>query len=135
MIHLFVEFCDHHRLDDGQQFSSDGGRYAKGITESEGRGQVPADHRAGQNAQLAAEASDQVPYLPTLMGERPVQPRRAVRAPSTIGQQFNCETSERMRRDPRDHSVATKPKPIHPLASQSAPRQGRKIRLSGRDSA
>ena len=78
--HLFVELGDHHRFDDGQQFGRGGGRHAERVTEREGCAQVPADDRAGQHAELAAEAADQVPDLPALMRERPVQPRRAVRA-------------------------------------------------------
>ena len=54
------------------------GRDAERISQSEGRGQVPADHRAGQHAQLTAEAADEIPDLPALMGKRPVQARRAV---------------------------------------------------------
>ena len=80
MIHLFVEFRDHHRFDDRQQFSHGQGWDAERVTEGERSGQVPADHRARQNAELAAETVDQVPDLPALVSQRPVQPRRAVRA-------------------------------------------------------
>lgn len=78
MIHLFVELGHHHRFDDGQEFTRSSGRDAERISQSEGRGQVPADHRAGQHAQLTAEAADEIPDLPALMGKRPVQARRAV---------------------------------------------------------
>ena len=37
------------------------------------------------------------------------------RAPLSIGQQLSCESSDRMRCDQRDHSVATEPKPVHPV--------------------
>ena len=80
MIHLFVEFGDHHRLDDGQQFGHGERRDAEGVTERQRRRHVPADHRTGQDAQLAAETADQVPDLPALRSFRTVQPRRAVRA-------------------------------------------------------
>ena len=80
VIHLFVEFCDHHRLDDGQQFGHGEGWHAERVTERERRRHVPADHRAGQDTQLTDEAADQVPDLPTLQRFRTVQPRRAVRA-------------------------------------------------------
>ncbi len=78
MIHLFVELGDHHRLDDGQQFGHGERRHAERVTERERRRHVPADHRAGQHAQLAAETADEVPDLPALEGGGSVQPRRAV---------------------------------------------------------
>jgi hypothetical protein len=34
---------------------------------------------------------------------------------SSIDQQFNRESSQRMRGNQRDHSVATEPKPVHPV--------------------
>ena len=77
MIHLFVEFGDHHRLDGGQQFGHGQGRNAKCVTEGEHRRHVPANHRARQHAKLAAEATDQVPDLPALECDGTVQPRRA----------------------------------------------------------
>ena len=80
MIHLFVELGDHHRLDDGQQFGHSERRHAEGVAEGERSTQVPADHGAGQDAQLAAKTADEVPDLPTLRSFRTVQPRRAVRA-------------------------------------------------------
>jgi hypothetical protein len=80
VIHLFVELGDHHRFDDGQQFGHGERRHAKRVTECDRRRHVPADHGAGQHAQLAAEAADQVPDLPTFRRFRTVQPRRAVRA-------------------------------------------------------
>jgi len=66
VIHLFVEFGDHHRFDDGQQFARGGGWDAKRVAERQRRGHIPADHCAGQNAQLSAESADEVPDLPTL---------------------------------------------------------------------
>ena len=80
MIHLFVEFGDHHRFDDRQQFSHGKRRDAEGIPECQCRRHVPADHRARQNAELAAKTADQIPKLPALMGQRPVGAARAVRA-------------------------------------------------------
>ena len=80
MIHRFVEFDDHHRLDDGQQFGHGNRWHAEGVTERERRRHVPADHRAGQDTQLATKATDEVPDLPTFRRFWTVQPRRAVRA-------------------------------------------------------
>ena len=80
MIHLFVEFRDHHRFDDGQQFGHDDRRHAEGVTERERGRHIPADHGAGQHAELPTKATDEVPDLPALKGQRTVQPRRAVRA-------------------------------------------------------
>ena len=48
--------------------------------ERQRRAHVPADDRAGDDPELAAETADQVPDLPALEGRRAVQPRRAVRA-------------------------------------------------------
>ena len=53
---------------------------AEGVTECQRRRHVPADHRAGQHAQLATETADKVPDLPAFMRLGAVQPRRAVRA-------------------------------------------------------
>jgi transposase len=36
-------------------------------------------------------------------------------ATSSTGQQFSCERSQRMRRNQRDHAVATEAKPVHPV--------------------
>src|SRR5690606_13973767 len=80
LIHLYVEFGDHHRLDDGQQFGHGEGRHAERVPERERRRHIPADHGARQHAQLAAKTADEVPDLPTLRSFRTVQPRRAVRA-------------------------------------------------------
>ncbi len=85
MIHLFVELRNHHGFNDGQQFGHGQGWDAERVTESERSGQVPADHRTRQNAELAAETVDQVPDLPTLVSQRPVQPRRAVFARRLAG--------------------------------------------------
>ena len=78
MIHLFVEFCHHHRLDGGQQFSCCGRWHAECIGQRQRCRHVPADNRARQHTELATEATDQVPDLPAVMRERLVQPRRAV---------------------------------------------------------
>src|SRR5690606_34821863 len=75
-----VELDHHHRLDDGQQFGSDERWHAERVAERQRGRHVPADHRARQDAQLAAETPDEVPDLPTLRSFRTVQPRRAVRA-------------------------------------------------------
>ena len=80
VIHLFVEFGDHHRLDHGHQFGHGERRDPERVTERQRRRHVPADHRAGEYPELAAETADEVPDLPTLRCFRTVQPRRAVRA-------------------------------------------------------
>lgn len=59
--------------------------YAEGATECQRCRHIPADYSARQHAELAAEAADQVPDLPAFMGERPVQPRRAVFARRLAG--------------------------------------------------
>ncbi len=80
MLHLFVEFGDHHRFDDGQQFGHGHRRDAERITECKCCRHVPADHRAGQHTKLAAETADEVPDLPAFKCDGSVQPRRAVLA-------------------------------------------------------
>ncbi len=85
LIHLFVEFGDHDRLDHGQQFGHGEGWHAERVTERERRRHVPADHRAGKHAQLPAKSADEVPDLPTFRRFRTVQPRRAVRARRLAG--------------------------------------------------
>ena len=77
MIHLFVEFGDHYRLDGGQKFGHRQRRDAKRITEGERGRHVPADHRARQHAELAAKTANEVPDLPALKCDGLVQPRRA----------------------------------------------------------
>ena len=85
MFDLFVELGHHHRFDDGQKFRRGCRRNAKGMPKRQRRRHVPADHGARQHAQLAAKTADQVPDLPAFMGQRPVQPRRAVRARPLAG--------------------------------------------------
>ena len=77
MIHLFVEFCHHHRLDGGQQFGHRQRRDAKRVTEGERGRHVPADHRARQHAELATKTANEVPDLPALKCDGLAQPRRA----------------------------------------------------------
>ncbi len=64
----------HYRLDGGQEFSDHWGRNAEGGTKREGRAHVPADHRAGDDAQLTPKAPNKVPDLRALPGLRRVQP-------------------------------------------------------------
>jgi len=78
MIHLFVEFCHHHRLDNRQQFGHGERWDAQCVTEGQRRRHVPADDGPGQDAKLATEASDKVPDLPAFKGGGSVQSRRAV---------------------------------------------------------
>ena len=80
MIHLFVEFRDHHRLDDRQKFGRSERWHAESIGQRQRRRHVPADNRAGKHTQLAAETADEVPDLPAIECDGSVQPRRAVPA-------------------------------------------------------
>ena len=75
-----VEPAHHHRLDLRQQLGRGHRLDAKRGGERQRRAHVPADHRAGDDPELAAEAQGEVPDLPAVMGLRAVQPRRAVRA-------------------------------------------------------
>ena len=83
--HLFVEFGDHHGFDTGQEFGQDQRWHAQRLAECQCRTHIPADHGAGGDAQLAAKASDQIPDLPAVMGERAVQPCGAVFADRFAG--------------------------------------------------
>ncbi|SEG35854.1 hypothetical protein SAMN05421751_1431, partial [Jhaorihella thermophila] len=85
MFHLFVELGDHHSFDDGQQFASGEGWHAKREAKCERGAQIPPNDGTRKHAKLAAEPADEIPDLPALMGERPVQPRRAIRAGCRAG--------------------------------------------------
>ena len=85
VIHLFVEFGDHHRLDDGQQFSHDQWRDVEGITQCQCSRHVPADNRARQQTQLSAKTADKIPDLPAFKGGGAIQPRWAVFADFLAG--------------------------------------------------
>lgn len=63
---LRVHAPHHHRLDGGQELSDGRCRNTEGCTKRKGRAQVPADHGAGDDAQLTPKALDEIPDLPTL---------------------------------------------------------------------
>ena len=65
---LHIRAAHHHRLDGGQEFSDRWGRNAEGRTQRKGCAHIPADHRAGDDAQLTPKAPDKVPDLPTFKG-------------------------------------------------------------------
>jgi hypothetical protein len=82
---LRVHLAHHYRLDGGQEFRDGRRRNTEGGTKGKGRAHIPADHRAGDDAELASHAADQVPDQPTLNRERLVQSCRAVRADGSAG--------------------------------------------------
>ena len=82
---LRIHAAHHYRLDGGQEFSDRWGRNAEGGAKRKGRAHVPADHRAGDDAQLTPKAPDKVPDMPTLECERLVYPCGAVRADGSAG--------------------------------------------------
>lgn len=76
----FIQAAHHRRLDARQELGHGEGRDAQRVAQRERRAHVPADHRAGEDAQLAAEALCKIPDLRALKGQWPVQPCRAVGA-------------------------------------------------------
>ena len=82
---LFIDLAHHYRLDRGQQFNDGDGRNSKGSAQLERRAHVPADHGRSGHTQLAAEALDQIPDLPALVGVWCVYARRAVSAALRAG--------------------------------------------------
>ena len=82
---LRIDAAHHHRLDDGQEFRDGRSGNTEGGAKCKGRAHIPADHRAGDDAELASHAADQVPDQPTLNRERLVQSCRAVRADGSAG--------------------------------------------------
>src|SRR6056297_3225267 len=80
-LHGRVRRADHLRLDGRQQLRGRPRIHAQRLGEVERGAHVPAEHRARDRADLTAEPPGQVPDLPALIGERPVQDFGAVRAP------------------------------------------------------
>ncbi|PXW65612.1 hypothetical protein C7964_11716 [Loktanella sp. PT4BL] len=79
---LRVNFADHHRLNGRQEFRDDQGREPEGRPELQGSSHIPAEdsataHPAG-NANLPAEALNQIPDLPALEGAWRMQAARAL---------------------------------------------------------
>ena len=65
---LRIHAAHHHRLDGGQEFCDGRRRSTEGGAKCKGRAHIPADHRAGDDAQLTPKAPDKIPDLPTLKG-------------------------------------------------------------------
>ncbi|MEY4306244.1 MAG: hypothetical protein RIT52_2419 [Pseudomonadota bacterium] len=82
---LRIDAAHHHRLDDGQEFRDGRSGNTEGGAKCKGRAHIPADHRAGDDAQLTPKAPDKVPDLPTLKCERLVQSCRAVGTDESAG--------------------------------------------------
>ena len=82
---LRIDAAHHHRLDDGQEFRDGRSGNTEGGAKCKGRAHIPADHRAGDDAQLTPKAPDKVPDMPTLECERLVYPCGAVRADGSAG--------------------------------------------------
>ena len=82
---LRVQTTHHHRLNAGQEFRDGRCRNTEGRTNRKGRAHIPADHRAGNDAQLPPKAPDKIPDLPTLKSCWLVQSCRAVGADGSAG--------------------------------------------------
>jgi hypothetical protein len=82
---LRIDAAHHHRLDGGQEFRDGRRRNTEGRTKRKGRAHVPADHRAGDDAQLPPKAPNKVPDQPTLESYWLVQSCRAVGADRFTG--------------------------------------------------
>ena len=65
---LSLMLAHHHRLDLRQELGGGERRDAEGGGERQAGAEVPADHRAGDHPELAAEAQREVPDLPALDG-------------------------------------------------------------------
>ena len=61
---LRIHAAHHHRLNGGQEFSDGRRRNTESRTKHKGRAHIPADHRAGDDAQLTPKAPDKIPDLP-----------------------------------------------------------------------
>jgi hypothetical protein len=71
--HPGVQTPHHHGLDLWQELGSDQRVDPQGLGHGECCGHVEAQHRARHDPQLAGEKLRQVPDLPALEGQRPVQ--------------------------------------------------------------
>ena len=92
---MFIDLAHHHRLDGGQEFCDGRRRNTEGGAKCKGRAHIPADHRAGDDAQLTPKAPNKVPDLPTVKCERLVQSCRAVRADGSAGSAVAVAPAER----------------------------------------
>ena len=92
---LRIDAAHHHRLDDGQEFRDGRSGNTEGGAKCKGRAHIPADHRAGDDAQLTPKAPDKVPDMPTLECERLVYPCGAVRADGSAGRAVAVAPAER----------------------------------------
>ena len=75
---LRIDAAHHHRLDDGQEFRDGRSGNTEGGAKCKGRAHIPADHRAGNDAQLTPKAPDNVPDQPAFECLGCVYPCRAV---------------------------------------------------------
>ena len=91
---LLVGLADHLRLDHRQQLRDRQRCNAQRAAHGEGRAHVPAQNRAGDCPQLAAEAGGQIPDLPALMALRRVQPRGVVAAAPEAGGTISVAAAE-----------------------------------------
>ena len=91
----FVEAAHHHRLDLRQQLGRGHRLDAERRGERQRCAHVPADHRAGNDPELAAETAHQVPDLPALEGQRSVQSCGAVGAGARAGRAVAVAPAER----------------------------------------
>ena len=82
---LRIHAAHHHRLDGGQEFCDGRRRNTEGGAKCKGRAHIPADHRAGNDAQLTPKAPDNVPDQPAFECLRCVYPCGAVRADGSTG--------------------------------------------------
>lgn len=94
ILQLLVQFANHHCLDLWQQFGGDQGVDAQRSGEGKCRTHVPTEHGTGDHAQLATEATDQIPDLPTFRRLGPIQSCGAVGAAPRAGRAVPVATAE-----------------------------------------
>jgi hypothetical protein len=83
--HLFIDLAHHHRLDGRQQFGDGDGANPKGSAQLQRGTHIQADHSTSGHTKLTAEALDQIPDLPALIGAWRIQDLRAVFAALRAG--------------------------------------------------
>ena len=95
LIHLFVQFAHHNGLDCREKFGGGCGAGSNGCSHGQRRAHIPTNHPSARgNAQLATNAGDKVPNLPSLIALWLVQGLRAVFAGSDAGVAISVAPAE-----------------------------------------
>jgi len=84
-LQLRIDAANHHCLDVRQEFRAGQCVEPQGLGDRERGGHVQAQHRAGDDPQLAGEPQGQIPDLPAFAGQWAVQLVRALGAGAVAG--------------------------------------------------